>query len=158
MILYFSTLVENTGMEQHYKVLSTSGSIIVAWDKQFAEKKISPFKITSYDIKFKEEGTRPFLVKHIKKDDDEIEITDLKSSTVYEINVLWCNEDEESKILFKTTCKTKESKATFLMETATSDKTKKPFIYHLQPVSTIAHSNGIRVLDMSKIVYRSFSS
>lgn len=94
-----------------------------------------------------------------------VEIMDLKSSTVYLINVYWCNEEEESVILFKKKCKTEESKVKFLMETASADKTNKPIIYHLKPVSIIEHqmqdennyntgynADTIRVLDMSKII------
>lgn len=147
-------------------VSSTAASITVAWDKQLAEESIHPFAIISYEIKFRVQGTSPFLATtmQIEKTVDEIEIKDLKSSTEYVINVFWCNEKAESKLLFTNECKTQDSKAIFLMENSYPDKTRQPCIYHLKPVYKIEHlvetrnatgdyADRIRVLDMSKFYF-----
>ncbi|CAC5370968.1 unnamed protein product [Mytilus coruscus] len=151
----------NIGMEDKCTILSTSASITVTWDRQFAKEIAAPNTISSYAIKFRDGETKTFTTIPLQKEDNELEIRYLKSNTLYEINVYWCNEDEESSPLFKQKCKTCESKVTFLMKNAFADKTKEPVVYHLKPVAMIEHQihekvkhdtghydDCIRILDM----------
>lgn len=137
------------------------------WDRPFAEEKVALNRINSYAIRYRvnieNKEKQEFTCISIGKENDELEIKFLKSETEYEINVYWCNEDEESSPLFKKKCRTGKSKASFLMETASADKTQNPIIHHLKPVSMIEHQleekiehgtvkyvDSIRILDMSK--------
>lgn len=130
------------------------------WNKELAERAASPNTINSYAVKFRVQKTKQFTTIPINKENNTHTIRCLKPSTVYEINVYWCNEDEECTTLYKKECLTDVSKVTFMMETAISDRTRKPVIHHLQPVSKSEHhikvndsdSDSIRVLDMSKFV------
>lgn len=117
-------------------MLSTSSCLTVLWDNDFVQENVGSEKIENYDIKFRESGTKKFETVQASNDENRVEINGLKSDTLYDINFYWCNEDGDNYIFFKKTSKTEESKAHFLLENAFSDKTRKPFIYYLKPVST----------------------
>lgn len=139
------------------------------WDNTFLQDVVDPEQFEGYVIKYRVSGTKLFTIKGIPKEDNGFEINGLKSSTTYDVFVFWCNGDGDNKTLFKKECKTEESMANFLMENAIVDKTNKPYLYSLKPVSTAEYQikvpkgnktedvdfvDRIRVLDMSKCFCR----
>lgn len=135
----------------------------MSWDSRFAQDNTKD-KVNSFDIKFKESKTQMFTTIQASKDDTSIHIDDLKSSTVYVVNVYICYENGNIQLLFGTECTTHKSNASFLMKKALADRTQNPTFYHLQPVFTdihpLQHINNeeddasvidqIRICDMSK--------
>lgn len=159
---------ENSERDNKCRASSAEACINLSWDKQFPQEYASPVKIASFEIKFRVCGLKTFQNVQLSKDENKVDLIDLKSNTSYEINVYWCDEDGTNTILFKKECTTKESKVQYLMENASADKTRTPFLYYLKPAATAEYplertqkhktENGsvvdrIRVLDMSKLFF-----
>lgn len=118
----------------HYRVSSTANSVTVSWNKQHVQEKIVSEEINKYETKYRKTGESWYTLNGYNEG-GESKITGLLSDTSYEINVYWCAESGDSHKLFTAPCKTKKSN-TSLQENARADKSRRPIVYHLNPVHT----------------------
>lgn len=150
-------------MSESFNISSTTASITVSWDKQYAED-VAEETINGYDIKYKALDSTGFITEHAPKDDTRKEIDGLKASTSYQVNVYVCNESGDIKRLFGQKYETQTSTTNFLTEKAEADKAQKPTFYYLQPVvkheitlqnhtnkeKDVSAVDQIRICEMSK--------
>ncbi|CAC5363178.1 unnamed protein product [Mytilus coruscus] len=118
----------------HFTMLSSATSITLSWDQDII-KNLNKYENTQYEIKYRQHGMLQFTTLRVSNRDAKIKIKELRSNTLYDVNVYICHEDNRTQMFLKTTYKTDESCAAFLMDIASKDNSRKPYVYQLQPVS-----------------------
>lgn len=118
----------------HYDTISTSSSCIkVAWDR--CTHKDLP-KVHNYKIKYRISGTNNFKSFDVSLEEErKKEIHGLKCNTLYDISVYLCDDEGEDHGILRTTCKTRESCAQCIMDKLSPHRTRKPYLYRLEPLT-----------------------
>lgn len=103
----------------------TASSITLRWEAQCK---------TDFEVKVQEDTIKGFTC--IPTEEQNIEIHDLKSDTLYHVKVFAIDEEGANHAIFQVSIKTEKTKLMYLRDTENSkiDKREKPYKYHLKPV------------------------